>query len=597
MIFGISSISRMVTIVLVAIVAGMLVIGCSSATPIVATQTPFTPTPEPTQESIAVSVWLTKADETALLEQQPDIQFAARGEADPDIFVNENHLYQQMDGFGAAMTDSSAWLLGTKMTEGERHKLLVDLFSPTEGIGISALRLPMGASDFTNGPHYSYDDMPPGQTDPGLEHFSIEHDMAYIVPVIKEVLQINPDLLIIASPWSLPGWMKTTDSLIKGSLLPEFYDAYAGYFVQFIEAYQAEGIPIYAITLQNEPYFEPNNYPGMRIEPEDAAVIVKDHLAPAFEKAGLDTKILVWDHNWDNWDYPLTFLEDAEAGSLIDGVAFHCYAGTVMAQSIVHSSYPDQDIYFTECSGGAWISSFAEGLRDDMKNLTIGATRNWARTVIKWNLALDTTYGPHNGGCANCEGLVTIDAEAGTVTKRNFDYYSIAHASKFVRPGAFRIASTSWPYDGLESVAFRNPDGTKVLIVASTSAQEKTFTVHWGSRSFDYSLPGGAVATFTWSGEQDDPQPPAPPANAASMEVNSQVVVTWDFSPLALSYTIERAAEAEGPYTTVATGVTIPEYVDTDVTTSVTYSYRITAVNGKGASAPSKETSITLDGE
>lgn len=569
--------------------------GPSAVSPVPATGRPPAETPRPTPELIPVSVWLTKADETVLLEQQPDARFEASVEADLDIYVNENHPYQQMDGFGASMTDSSAWLIGTKLAEAERHALLIDLFSPTKGIGISAVRLPMGASDFTNGPHYSYDDMPPGQTDPDLAHFSIEHDMAYIVPVMQEVLQINPELKIIASPWSLPGWMKTTDSLLKGSLLPEYYDAYAGYFVKFIEAYQAEGIPIYAITLQNEPYFEPNNYPGMRIEPEDAAILVKDHLAPAFEEAGLDTKILIWDHNWDKWDYPLTFLEDADAKSQIDGVAFHCYAGTVLAQSIVHNAHPDQDLYFTECSGGAWVSSFADGLRSDMKSLTIGATRSWARTVIKWNLVLDTDYGPHNGGCANCEGLVTIDAETGTVTQNNFDYYSIGHASKFVRPGAFRIASTSWPYNGLESVAFENPDGSKVLIVASTTTQSRTFAVRWGGRSLDYSLPGDAVATFAWAGEQDEPGVPAPPANVTGTGMNDHVVVTWEFSPLALSYTIERATEADGPYITLASDITIPEYIDADVKSGVTYIYRITAVNGQGASAASAETSIALE--
>lgn len=596
------SVIRCHAIIMLSLVISMaLIAGCSNTSgpsavsTVPATGKPPTETPRPTPEPIPVSVWLTKSDESVLLEQQPDVQFAANGEADLDITINENHSYQQMDGFGASMTDSSAWLIGTRLGEAERRALLVDLFSPRQGIGISAMRLPMGASDFTSGPHYSYDDMPSGQADPDLEHFSIEHDMAYIVPVMKEILQINPELTIIASPWSVPGWMKTTDSLIKGSLLPEYYDAYAQYFVQFIQAYQAEGIPIYAITLQNEPYFEPNNYPGMRIEPEDAAILVKDHLAPAFDEAGLDTKILIWDHNWDKWEYPLTFLEDIDAKSQIDGIAFHCYAGTVLAQSIVHNAHPDQDLYFTECSGGAWVSSFADGLRDDMKNLTIGATRNWARTVIKWNLALDTTHGPHNGGCVNCDGLVTIDAEAGAVTQNNFDYYSIAHASKFVRNGAFRIASTTWPYNGLESVAFENPDGSKVLIVASTTAQSKTFAVRWGSRSFDYSLPGGAVATFTWAGEQDEPGPPTPPANVTSMAVNEHVVVTWEFSPLALSYTIERATEAGGPYITLASDITIPEYFDTDVKSGVSYTYRIIAINNQGASAASTETTVTLE--
>jgi glucosylceramidase len=395
------------------------------------------------------------------------------------IYINENNLYQQIDGFGASMTDSSAWLIYTQLNESQRTGVMNALFSPTDGIGISITRIPMGASDFVNGDAYTYDDMPPGQTDPELAHFSIDHDRTYIIPALQDAMKINPSLKVMASPWSAPAWMKTSDELGNGSLLPEFYPVFANYFVKFIQAYEAENIPIYAITLQNEPHHEPYSYPGMRMEQQEAADFVKNHLGPALEAAGIETKILIWDHNWDEYDYPITVLNDSDAKAFVDGVAFHCYGGTVIAQGIVHDTHPDTDIYFTECSGGAWIPNFAEGIKRDMKDLVMGSTRNWAKTIIKWNLALDGSFGPHNGGCGNCYGFVTITPETETGFSYSYDYYSIGHASKFVTPGAYRIASTSYQYDRLLSGAFLNPDDSKALIVSNSSTTEKSFTVRW----------------------------------------------------------------------------------------------------------------------
>jgi len=571
-----------------------LLAGCLNTSATSTVETSVSPTTRPTvvADPVPVHVWLTSSDQSHLLESQPEIMFDLNTTGDGKaIYINENHHYQQMDGFGASMTDSSAWLIYIQLNEAQRAGVMNALFSPTDGIGISMTRIPMGASDFVHGEAYTYDDMAPGQTDPELENFSIEHDLAYIIPALQDALKINPDLKVMASPWSAPAWMKTSDALGNGSLRPEFYSAYANYFVKFIQAYEAENIPIYAITLQNEPHFEPYSYPGLRMEPDEAAEFVKNHLHSAFEAAGIETKILIWDHNWDEADYPIAVLDDPEAKALVDGSAFHCYKGTVIAQGLVHDAHPDMDIYFTECSGGAWIPSFGEGLKRDMKDLVIGATRNWAKTVIKWNLALDSSFGPHNGGCGNCYGFVTITPETESGFSFNYDYYSIGHLSKFVFLGAYRIASTSFTYEGLESVAFQNPDGSKALIVSNTSSTDKPFTVHWGSQAFPYSLPAGTIATFTWEGIQLTQDSPTPPTNLSARLSGDSVILNWEFSPLADSYKIKRADTSGGPYNVIASDIRLPEYFDTDAIAGSTYYYVVSTVNSLGESSDSAEVS------
>jgi glucosylceramidase len=452
---------------------------------------------EPPPQGPAVQVWLTTAGADKLLAREPDTHFAAGGPASPTtITVDEGTTYQEMVGFGAAITDASAWLLQNRLTAPQRDALLQELFGPNPGIGLSFTRLTMGASDFSLH-QYSYDDLPAGQTDSSLAHFSIDSNRAYVLPVVQRALAINPQLKIMASPWSPPGWMKTTGSLIQGTLRPEAYAPFADYFRRYIEAYRAEGVPIYAITLQNEPHYEPPDYPGMRLDPPARAQVISQYLGPLFARSGIATLILDWDHNWDDPQSPLQVLSDSTAARYIAGVAWHCYAGDVSAQTVVHDAHPDKDTYFTECSGGEWSPNFADNLKWFVSTLVIGATRGWAKGVLLWNLALDDQHGPHTGGCGNCRGVVTI-AAGGAVT-RNVEYYALGHASRFVRPGARRVASTSFAAD-LETVAFRNADdGSKALIVVNTTAQEQTFAVRWSGQSFRYVLAAGAVATFFWS--------------------------------------------------------------------------------------------------
>jgi glucosylceramidase len=401
-----------------------------------------------------------------------------------------------MIGFGAAMTDASAYLIQQKMSAHDQEALLQDLFGRRYGIGMSFIRVPMGASDFSLR-HYSYDDMSGTATDSALAHFSIDADRADKLPLLRRAVAINPQLKVMASPWSPPGWMKTTNSLVMGTLLPKFYDSFTDYFVKFIRAYGAEGVPIHAISLQNEPNFEPADYPGMKMDPKARADVIGKHLGPRFAAAGINALIWDWDHNWDLPQQPLDVLADADARNYVQGVAWHCYNGDVSAQSTVHDAHPDKDTYFTECSGGDWSPKFDENLKWTVKTLIIGAPRNWARGVLLWNLALDEKDGPHLGGCGNCRGVVTINSATGAYT-RNVEYYALAHVSKFVRPGARRISSESND-STLSSVAFRNSDdNSKVLIVLYTGTEKRAVVLRSGALTSAYVFSPASAVTFVW---------------------------------------------------------------------------------------------------
>ncbi|ESQ86077.1 hypothetical protein AEAC466_02495 [Asticcacaulis sp. AC466] len=443
-----------------------------------------------------VKVWETDADQSKLLARQPDLTFAPKGGqvgTDTLIVVDKSKSFQTMVGFGASMTDASAYLLQQKMKPADRDALMADLFG-SKGLGFSFMRLTVGASDFSRD-HYSYDDMPKGETDPTLANFSIAYAKTDVIPSVKQALKLNPRMTIMASPWSAPGWMKTTDSLVQGALKPEAYPYFADYLSKYLTAMRGEGINIALLTLQNEPGFEPDSYPGMRVDPASRAAFIGGFLGPKLAADGGRTKILDYDHNWDLPSSPLTVLADAKANPYVAGVAWHCYAGDVAAQGPVHDAYPDKDAYFTECSGGQWAADFAPNFAWTVKNLIIGSTRHWAKGVLMWNLALDENYGPHKGGCSDCRGIVTINSQTGAVI-RNIEYYAFGHASKFVRPGAVRVASTE--ADGLSSVAFRNPDGSVALIVLNGNAQTKAFSVRTDRKTFGYTLPASSVATFVW---------------------------------------------------------------------------------------------------
>jgi len=339
------------------------------------------------------------------LQEKPVLQFGSKRAPSLTIIVDDAVRYQQIDGFGASLTDSSAWLLSRKLGGVQRQAALEMLFSPSKGIGLSVLRQPMGASDFAL-EDYSYDDMPPAESDPRLAKFSIDHDRAYILPILREALGLNPNLKIIATPWSPPGWMKTSDSMIQGALLRSAYAPLAGYFVRHVQSYEEAGVPIYAVTPQNEPLNVPADYPAMGMTAVEQSVFLRDYLGPAFHDAKLKSKIMIFDHNWDRIDFPIKILSDPKAAEFTAGTAIHCYGGNVTAQSELHNRFPDKEIWLTARSGGEWQKG---KLLEQQVRLIIGAMRNWAKSVVLWNLVLNQDHQPYMCGCTNCRGVITVN--------------------------------------------------------------------------------------------------------------------------------------------------------------------------------------------
>jgi len=439
-----------------------------------------------------VDFWLTQGDGSALLQKQAArLAFSKKRNNYPMITVDETRSFQNIDGFGYTLTGGSALVIN-KLSKQEKATLLRELFGNDESsIGISYLRVSLGASDL-NDHVFSYDDLGKGETDANLDHFNFGPDETDIIPLLKEILKINPKIKILASPWSPPIWMKDNDSSKGGSLQPKYYDVYAQYFVKYINRMQVQGIQIDAITPQNEP-LHPGNNPSMLMTASQQAVFIRDSLGPAFQRTGIKTKIIIYDHNCDRPDYPIEILNDPKAKTFIDGSAFHLYRGNITALTTVHDAHPDKNLYFTEQytpSNG----DFGSNLKWHLKNVVIGSTRNWSRNALEWNLANDFAFRPHTmGGCTTCKGALTIENNQIT---RNVGYYIIAHASKFVRPGSVRIDSNI--SGDLQNVAFKTPQGRKVLIVENDGKETAVFNIAFKNKWVTTSLSAGAVGTFTW---------------------------------------------------------------------------------------------------
>jgi glucosylceramidase len=449
----------------------------------------------PATAATTANVWLTTADRTNLLRQQAGVAFGSGGSG-PVITVNPSSTHQSMVGFGASFTDSAAWNI---FNSPRRDEIMNNLFSTSSGIGLSFLRQPIGASDFSRS-FYTYND---GAADPTLSRFSTAHDNAYVLPLIRQAKSLNPQLSTMATPWSAPAWMKNNNSLIQGSLNDSQIGVYADYLVKFTQAYQAAGAPIDYLSVQNEPNFEPPGYPGMRMSAQQQVNVINT-LVPKLRAAGQQARLLGYDHNWDDTTYPQTVNNGA--GNNVIGSAWHCYGGNPGGQSVVKNNQPGKDIFFTECSGtrsATDAATFRDTLRWQGVNLAIGATRNHARTVALWNMALDQNNGPVIGSCTNCTGVVMTNGSSVTY---NAEYYVLGHLSKFVKPGAVRIDSTGYGEGGIQNVAFRNPDGSIALVALNTGG-DQNFQVSYGGQTFGYRLPGGAMATFTWPGTLDPGQP------------------------------------------------------------------------------------------
>lgn len=470
--------------------------------------------------SQTIESYVTTADRSALLQkQETSISFTdSKNERSHYIIVDPNQTYQTMDGFGFALTGGSAeHLIG--MSRKERTKILRELFDPEEGIGISCIRLTLGASDL-NSSVFSYDDMPEGQEDFGLRHFSLAQDLNDVVPVMKEILKINPDIHIMSSPWSAPAWMKTNRNSHGGKLRKECYSSYADYFVRYVAEMKKHGINIEAITIQNES-LNSGNTPSMPWLPDEQLDFVKNHLGPKFIEAKLDTKIIIFDHNTDRPEYPLTLYADSEAAKYIDGSAFHNYRGDISAMSYVHESRPDKNLYFTEQMVTNNPKATDLAIAEAVNRLIVNISRNWSKNIILWNLAANSENDPHtdNGGCSMCQGAITIDGDY--ITSRNIAYYVIGHASKFVPSGSKRISSTA-PYDRYitlcedeqsprvfrynvvehsnvaPNVAFRTPDGKIVLIISNDSWSRKYINIQYNGRYASQYIEPGSVVTYVW---------------------------------------------------------------------------------------------------
>lgn len=411
------------------------------------------------------------------------------------IEIYPTQTFQRMLGFGAALSESSAWLLQNELSYPQRTNLLAELFDPIQGVGFTLVRHPMGSSDFRL-EDYTYDDMPPGETDFALTNFNVSRDELWIIPTLQEIVSINPRVAIVGSPWSPPAWMKTSTNLFQGRLRTDCYDTLAQYFLKYVQAYSNHSLHIHALTLQNEPLFEPGDYPGMYLS-ATAAVRLASLVGSLFQSNAVDTELWIYDHNWDNYDYPVDVLNAPETRAYVSGSAFHGYAGDVLAQTLIHDQHPDKEVHFTELSAGAWSGGFAPILEYDALNLLIGVTRNWGSSILKWNLLLDQNHGPKiAGGCADCTGVLTLDTASGEIT-RNADYYTLGHIAKFVRPGAYRIGlqeSSPSPC----ATAFRNPDSNLVLIAYNDSETTRNFVIRWDGQSLTYPLPPDTLATFHW---------------------------------------------------------------------------------------------------
>jgi glucosylceramidase len=451
-----------------------------------------TPNPNPTPTTNDVDFWLTKGNGSVKLEKQSTILgFNTSYNIYPNIEVDDTQMYQSVDGFGFTLTGGSAQAIN-QLALSKKQDVLQELFGMnSNSISINYLRISIGASDL-NSSVFSYDDMPTGQTDVNLTNFSLTPD-AQLIQLLKDILVINPSIKIMAAPWSPPVWMKDNSSSIGGSLQTQYYGVYANYFVKYIQMMQQEGIHIDAITPQNEP-LHPGNNPSMLMLAPQQAEFIKNYLGPAFQVAGLTTKIVVYDHNCDKPEYPITVLSDSAANPFIDGSAFHLYAGDVAALTTVHNAFPNKNVYFTE-QYTASTGSFEGDLKWHIKNVVIGSMRNWSKTALEWNLANDASYGPHtDGGCTTCKGAITVTGSFSL--ERNVGYYIIAHASKFVPSGSVRIASTQT--NALNTVAFKTPLGKKILIAVNDSATPSLFNIKYNGKWVAVSLEAGAVGTFIW---------------------------------------------------------------------------------------------------
>lgn len=450
----------------------------------------------------SVSVTLSTYDSASLLSPQSSVAFGSAPAGINQLLIDEAQQYQSIEGFGASFTDSSAYLLEQVAQPAQLSSTLNDLFTRSgNGIGLSFMRNPMGGADISR-TAYTFDDT--SQADPSLTSFSVAHDQSAIIPLIQSAKKLNPQMKVMASPWSPPAWMKTTTTLEGGNLNSTYYTNFASYFIRYLQAYQAVGLLPDYISLQNEPLYATSGYPSMYMDASTQLTVLRDYVLPALSTSGLSTRILLYDHNWDTPAYPRTILLDPVvlASPLVAGTAWHGYGGPVGAQQGIQNEFPAKGQWETEHSGGTFIGN---QFISDFNEITL-TMRNAGKSYVKWSLALDQNRGPNLsqlggsfGGCNTCSPIVQVNNTTGAITK-TIEYYTLGQFSKFILPGSIRVWSSDTPT--VVSAAFINPDATRVLVAFNNSGSSTSFQVQWGTQNFSYTLPAYGAATFVWNGTQ-----------------------------------------------------------------------------------------------
>lgn len=450
-----------------------------------------------------MSVYITSADQSSLF-RYTSAPYKSPGDSIPVIRLCPDKTFQEIEGFGAAITGASAYNL-LCMDYSDRDSLLRETFDPEKGMGYSYIRISIGCSDFSLSEYTCCDA-------PGIENFALQpEDTLYVIPVLKEILAINSALKIMASPWTAPRWMKVRDlatqapfdSWTSGQLNPAYYEDYALYFVKYIRAMAAAGVPVTSVTIQNEP-LNRGNSASMYMTWQEQRDFIRDALGPTFRNEGIQCKIVVFDHNYnydgieDQQQYPLHIYEDSDAAQYIDGAAYHAYGGNCSELDVIHNRRPDKNLYFSEMSIGSWNYPFDRDLMWFMSEVAIGTLNRWNKAIIVWNFMLDADRGPNRpGGCTICFGAIDISRDYKAWVK-NSHYYAIAHLSKVIKPGAIRIGASDLQMAGVSYSAFRNPDTSYGAVLLNENDRAVTVAFDDGKGGFSQTIPPRSVASFQW---------------------------------------------------------------------------------------------------
>jgi len=424
------------------------------------------------------------------------------------LYIKPSQTYQQIDGFGIALNGSACYNL-MLMSQEDRTKILEETFSVDKGMGYSYTRISIGCSDFSLSDYTCCDQK-------GIENFGLTNEeLAYVIPVLKEVLAINPGIKIMGSPWTCPKWMKCADpktkapydSWIGGYLNPDYYQDYATYFVKWVQAFEERGIPIESVTVQNEP-LNWGNSASLYMEWDQQRDFIKTALGPAFRQNNISAKIICWDHNY-NYDnkgtqkqYPIHIYQDADASQYVDGAAYHHYGGGPSEMTSIHNQYPDKHLYFTEGSIGTWnYNSYQQSFLDIADNVCMQTVFNWAKCAIMWNYMLDNgaKEGPYRpAGCTTCYGALQLDANSHTIRLRRALFYNMGQMSWALRSGSTRIGTSGYCPTNVSAVATKNLDGTYGLVLFNKNASSVKITVDDGNHTFDLTLPAESQTSCIW---------------------------------------------------------------------------------------------------